>query len=107
MKKLAGFVSAVVLTSVIFAPGKASAQNVNIYVGPGYPHYGYSHYRYGYYPHYGYGYGYYPHYTYPYYGYGYYPRYSYGYYPYWARSLATPCTTPMAAVALLSRWPFF
>jgi hypothetical protein len=47
MKKLVGFVSAVVLTSVIFAPGKASAQNVNIYVGPGYPHYGYSHYRYG------------------------------------------------------------
>jgi hypothetical protein len=82
-KSLAVFVSAVALASTLFAPSRASAQ-VNIYIGPGYSHYGYyPHYGYGYaYPHYGYGYGY----AYPHYGYGYgyaYPHYGYGYYPGW------------------------
>ena len=45
-KSLAVFVSAVALAAALFAPSKASAQ-VNIYIGPGYSHYGY-----GYYPHY-------------------------------------------------------
>jgi opacity protein-like surface antigen len=77
-KSLAVFVSAAALALVMFAPSKASAQ-VNIYIGPGYSHYGYGqHYGYGYGQHYGYGYGY-PHYG---YGYGYgYPHY--GYYPGW------------------------
>ena len=72
-KSLAVFVSAAALALVTFAPSEASAQ-VNIYIGPGYSHYGY-----GYsYPHYGYGY------SYPHYGYGYaYPHYGYGYYPGW------------------------
>jgi opacity protein-like surface antigen len=79
-KSLAVFVSAVALALVMFAPSKASAQ-VNIYIGPGYSHYGYGyaypHYGYGYaYPHYGYGYGYHPHYGYGY-GYGYYPGWRY------------------------------
>jgi hypothetical protein len=87
-KSLAVFVGAVALALVMLAPSKASAQ-VNIYVSPGYSHYGYGyypHYGYGYsYPHYGYGYAY-PHYGYGYgYGYGYYPHYGYGYgyYPGW------------------------
>jgi hypothetical protein len=35
MKKMAGFVSAVALALMMFAPSKASAQQVNIYVGHG------------------------------------------------------------------------
>jgi hypothetical protein len=73
-QSLAFFVGALVL--VMLAPSKASAQQVNIYVGPGYSHYG----GYGHYPSYGYRY------TYPHYGYGYtYPNYGYGYgyYPGW------------------------
>ena len=72
-QSLACFVGAVALALVMLAPSKASAQQVNIYVGPGYSHYG----GYGYYPNYGCGYGYtYPRYG---YGYGYYPNYGYGY----------------------------
>ena len=67
---LAVFVSAVAFVMVMLAPHRASAQSVNIYVGPGYSHYGYG------YPHYGYGYGHYPSYG---YGYGHYPSYGYGY----------------------------
>ena len=82
------FVGAIALALVMLAPSKVSAQQVNIYVGPGYSHYG----GYGHYPSYGYGYGYaYPRYGYGYghypsYGYGYtYPNYGYGYgyYPGW------------------------
>ena len=86
-QSLAFFVGAIALALVMLAPSKASAQQVNIYVGPGYSHYGgYGHYPsygygYGHYPSYGYGYGHYPSYgyayTYPNYGYG------YGYYPRW------------------------
>ena len=74
-QSLACFVGAVALALVMLAPSKASAQQVNIYVGPGYSHYGGYGGGYGYYPNYGYGYGY----TYPRYGYG----YGYGYYPGW------------------------
>ena len=78
-QSLAFFVGAIALALVMLAPSKASAQQVNIYVGPGYSHYG----GYGHYPSYGYGYGHYPSYgygyTYPRYGYGYtYPNYGYG-----------------------------
>ena len=59
-QSLAFFVGAIALVLVMLAPSKASAQQVNIYVGPGYSHYG----GYGHYPSYGYGY------TYPNYGYG-------------------------------------
>jgi hypothetical protein len=72
-QSLACFVGAVALALVMLAPSRASAQQVNIYVGPGYSHYGGYGGGYGYYPNYGYGYGY----TYPRYGYG------YGYYPGW------------------------
>ena len=72
-QSLACFVGAVALALVMLAPSRASAQQVNIYVGPGYSHYGGYVGGYGYYPNYGYGYGY----TYPRYGYG------YGYYPGW------------------------
>jgi hypothetical protein len=72
-KSLAIVVSVVALALVTFAPSKTSAQGVSIYIGPGYPNYGYG---YGYYPRYSYGYG-----SYPSYGRGYYPRYSYGYNP--------------------------
>jgi len=85
-QSLAFFVGAIALALVMLAPSKASAQQVNIYVGPGYSHYG----GYGHYPSYGYGYGHYPSYgygyTHPHYGYGYtYPNYGYGYgyYPGW------------------------
>ena len=85
-QSLAFFVGAIALALVMLAPSKASAQQVNIYVGPGYSHYG----GYGHYPSYGYGYGHYPSYgygyTHPHYGYGYtYPNYGYGYgyYPRW------------------------
>jgi len=74
-QSLACFVGAVALALVMLAPSRASAQQVNIYVGPGYSHYGGYGGGYGYYPNYGYGYGY----TYPRYGYG----YGYGYYPGW------------------------
>jgi hypothetical protein len=75
-KSLAVFVSGVAFVMVMLAPHKASAQGVNIYVAPGYSHYGYG------YPRYGYGYGYRPYYN---YGYSYYPSYAYGYgyRPYW------------------------
>ena len=64
---LALILSAVALYLAV-VPSKASAQ-VNIYVSPGYGHYGYA------YPHYGYSY------AYPYYGYGYYGgNPGYGYY---------------------------
>jgi hypothetical protein len=87
-QSLSCFVSAIALALVMLAPSKASAQQVNIYVSPGYSHYGgygyYPNYGYGYtYPRYGYGYGQYPSYS---YGYGYnYPSYGYGYryYPRW------------------------
>ena len=76
MKKVTGFVSAVALALMMFAPSNASAQQVNTYVGHGqgygngYPHYGYG-YGYGY-PRYGYGYSSYGYSSYPgYYGYGY------------------------------------
>ena len=69
-KSLAVFASAVTFVMVMLAPHRAAAQSVNIYVGPGYSHYGYG------YPHYGYGYGHYPSYG---YGYGHYPSYGYGY----------------------------
>ena len=72
-QSLACFVGAVALALAMLAPSRASAQQVNIYVGPGYSHYGGYGGGYGYYPNYGYGYGY----TYPRYGYG------YGYYPGW------------------------
>jgi hypothetical protein len=79
-KSLAVYSSAVALVALaILVPSGASAQ-VNIYISPGYSHYGYG------YPHYGYGYGYRPYYGYGYrypyygYGYGYYPRYGYGFY---------------------------
>ena len=72
-QSLAFFVGAIALALVMLAPSKASAQQVNIYVGPGYSHYGGYGGGYGYYPNYGYGYGY----AYPRYGYG------YGYYPGW------------------------
>ena len=72
-QSLACFVGAVALALGMLAPSRASAQQVNIYVGPGYSHYGGYGGGYGYYPNYGYGYGY----TYPRYGYG------YGYYPGW------------------------
>src|SRR4029453_4971463 len=57
-KSLAVFVSAVAFVMGMLAPHKASAQGVNIYVAPGYSHYGYG------YPRYGYGYGYRPYYNY-------------------------------------------
>jgi len=69
-KSLAVFASAVTFVMVMLAHHRASAQSVNIYVGPGYSHYGYG------YPQYGYGYGHYPSYG---YGYGHYPSYGYGY----------------------------
>ena len=69
-KSLAILVSVVALGLVMFAPSKAPAQ-VSIYIGPGYPAYGYGYG--GYYPRYGYGYG-----GYPSYGYGgYYNNYAY------------------------------
>jgi hypothetical protein len=85
-KSLAVFVSGVAFVMVMLAPHKASAQGVNIYVAPGYSHYGYGYprygYGYGYRPYYNYGYSYYPSYN---YGYSYYPSYAYGYgyRPYW------------------------
>jgi len=72
MKRLAITASAVALALVMLVPSRASAQ-VSIYVGPGYPTYGYRYYRpyYRYYrPYYGYGYGR------PYYGYPYARRYA-------------------------------
>ena len=63
-RSLATIASAAALALVMLVPSRASAQ-VSIYVGPGYPTYGY-YYRpyYGYYrPYYGYGY------RRPYYGY--------------------------------------
>ena len=70
------FVSAVALGLAMFVPVKASAQGVNIYIGPDYPGYAYPAYPnyyggtgYSYaYPRYGYGY---PSYGYPSYGYDY------------------------------------
>jgi hypothetical protein len=77
-KSFAMFASVIALTLVTLAPSKASAQGVTVYVGPGYPGYGYDpgYYGYdeGYYP--SYGYDDYPGYAYP--SYGVYPRY-YGY----------------------------
>ena len=64
-KSLAAFASAVTFVMVMLAPHRASAQSVNIYVGPGYSHYGYGHY-----PSYGYGYGGYPGYYGGYWGHG-------------------------------------
>jgi hypothetical protein len=58
------FASAIVLGVAMFAPLKASAQGVTIYIGPGYP--GYAPYA---------GYGDYPAVVYP--GYGAYPSYGY------------------------------
>jgi len=80
-RSLAVIASAAALALVMLVPSRASAQ-VSIYVGPGYPTYGYRYYRpyyryyrpyYGYYrPYYGYGYGY----GRPYYGYPYARRYA-------------------------------
>jgi hypothetical protein len=69
-QSIAVFATVVALALVTLAPLKASAQGVNIYVGPGYPGYAYypppyPRYAYGY-PRYGYAY---PNYGYPY-GYG-------------------------------------
>jgi hypothetical protein len=64
-RSLATIASAAALALVMLVPSRASA-HVSIYVGPGYPAYGYRYYRpyYGYYrPYYGYGY------RRPYYGY--------------------------------------
>ena len=49
-QSLACFVGAVALALVMLAPSRASAQQVNIYVGPGYSHYGGYGGGYGYYP---------------------------------------------------------
>jgi len=71
-RSLAVIASAAALALVMLVPSRASAQ-VSIYVGPGYPTYGYRYYRpyYNYYrPYYGYGYGR------PYYGYPYARRYA-------------------------------
>ena len=69
-RSLAILASVVALALMMFAPSQASAQ-VSIYIGPGYPSYGYGYG--GYYPRYGYGYG-----GYPSYGYGgYYNNYAY------------------------------
>jgi hypothetical protein len=66
--KLLAVVAAIAFASVTFASEAfAGVTGVIIYLGPGYPYYGY-----GYCP-------------YPYYSYGYYPRYAYGYGPYWRR----------------------
>ncbi len=89
-KSSAIFVSAIALGLALFAPLKASAQGVSIYIGPGYPGYG-GYPVYGGYPYDagypGYGgypaYGGYPGYAYPpyprYYGAYSYPSYGYGY----------------------------
>jgi hypothetical protein len=80
-KSSAILVSAIALGLAMFVPLKASAQGVNIYIGPGYPAYGgYPAYDPGYVPYdAGYpGYAYYP--PYPrYYGAYNYPSYGYGY----------------------------
>jgi hypothetical protein len=69
--KLLAVAAAIAFASVSFASEAfAGVTGVIIYLGPGYPYYGY-----GYCPGYAY--------TYPYYSYGYYPRYAYGYGPYW------------------------
>ena len=69
--KLLAVTAAIAFASVSFASEAfAGVTGVIIYLGPGYPYYGY-----GYCPGYAY--------TYPYYSYGYYPRFAYGYGPYW------------------------
>ena len=82
-KSFAIFASIIALALVTLAPSKASAQGVSIYVGPGYPGYGYDPGNYGYdegyYP--SYGYDAYPGYAYP--SYGAYPRPYYR--PYWGQ----------------------
>ena len=78
------FASAIAVALAMFAPSKVFAQGVTIYVGPGYPGYGYYPPAY---PPYGYGpptYGY----AYPSYGYAY-PSYGYGrpyYGTYWGQN---------------------
>ena len=73
-KSSAIFVSAIALGLAMFLPHKASAQGVNIYIGPGYAGYGPGYPPYAYYPPYP---RYYGAYSYPSYGYGrpYYGRY--------------------------------
>jgi hypothetical protein len=80
----AAIAAAIVFGVAAFAPSKASAQGVSIYVGPGYPG------AYTYYPPHSYGYAY----GYPRYGYAYpgyddaYPGYGYGrpyYDTYWGQ----------------------
>ena len=73
-KSSAIFVSAIALGLAMFAPLKASAQGVSIYIGPGYSGYGAGYPGYAYYPPYPRYYGY----SYPSYGYAY-PSYGYGY----------------------------
>jgi hypothetical protein len=83
-KSSAIFVSAIALGLAMFAPLKASAQGVSIYIGPGYPGYGAGYPGYAYYPPYPRYYGY----SYPSYGYAY-PSYGYGrpsYGTYWGHS---------------------
>ncbi len=75
------FLSAIALGLAMFVPLKASAQGVNIYIGPG-PGYGADYPGYAYYPPY-------PRYGYSYPSYGYaYPSYGYGrpyYGSYWGQ----------------------
>jgi hypothetical protein len=73
-KSSAIFVSAIALGLAMFLPHKASAQGVNIYIGPGYAGYGPGYPPYAYYPPYPRYYGY----DYPSSGYGY-QSYGYGY----------------------------